>query len=385
MKKVFALMNWGIFGLRSYWYIIQLLEILRGKDVDSSFMLTLIWALAAYVVPCLFWIPQLNGKREMFCVYEIVIGGSFFVYLIMDTGQISNFYLIPMLSIGYLLSRKVIVVVLISLLLPFAGTLFADIPFWTAAGRVSDTLLFFCIGLWAGFIGNAYRTNNLLMSEIEKQNRLLTQYSSQIERMTLLEERNRMSKELHDSLGHSYISFIMGLDAAIALLDNRPLLAREKLLRLRDLTEQNIHEMRELVHIMGDQEEGTISDQIDALANNFHEYTGTRVALQVSGPEQLLSATTRQSIIRIVQESLTNAVKHGNATQINIAIHYQPSRIRVTIHDNGKGMKEIKYGFGLTTMKKRIDDLDGQWQIESSPSTGTEIKCCLPIRGEKLA
>ena len=105
--------------------------------------------------------------------------------------------------------------------------------------------------MWASFVANAYDQKNKLAAEVEHQNKLLTHYSAEIEKMTLLEERNRMSKELHDTLGHSFISLILSLDASIALMDSKPAEAKDRLIRLRTLAEKNLDEMRNIVHEMG--------------------------------------------------------------------------------------------------------------------------------------
>ncbi len=370
-------MNWGIFGLRSYWYIIQVLELLREQGDSLTHVLIILWALAAYLIPCIFWIPQIREKREAFCISETVIGGSLLVYLLISTGETTYFYFIPALSIGYMISRKVFWIAPVVLLLPYASTLSGELSFWKATGLISDLVLFLAIGFWIGFIGNAYRTNSMLMIEIDKKNKLLTQYALQIERLTLLEERNRMSKELHDTLGHSYISLVMGLDAAIALLDKNPQGARDKLLRLRDLTESNVDEMRKLVHASGEDE--MLMDQIVELIESFKEFTGTEVELRIDGTEQVLSSPVRQTLLRIVQEAFTNAVKHGGATTITLEFHFSSDQVNMTIRDNGKGAAKIKEGFGLTTMRNRLQPFQGQLQVLSSPSNGTQLLVTIPI------
>lgn len=385
MKKVYYLMDWGIFGLRSYWYIVYLLQLLRNEQFDASIVLTAIWVAAAYVVPCMFWVPRLVANKELFCLSEAAIGGSLYVYLLTLTGEGTNFFLIPVLTVGYLLPRKMLILSPILLSLPFVSSALGGIPFRDVAGLVADELLFFGMGLWVGFIADAYRKNNELIREIEKQNRLLTQYAKQIERMTLLEERNRMSKDLHDTLGHSYISFIMGLDAAILMMDNKPGAAKEKLLRLRDLTESNLDEMRNLVHAMGEQEEETFLEQLHKLIQSFEEYTGTAIELQISGSEEEIGTRVRQTLIRVIQESFTNAVKHGKASEIRVRMNYSPNDVSITIHDNGLANKQIVFGFGLASMKDRVEQLAGRFQIASVRPQGTEVKCQLPIRGEQIS
>lgn len=385
MKKIVYLMDWGIFGLRSYWYIVYLLQMIRTEESDISFMLTLLWFLAAWFIPYLFWVPQRKAKEEWFCLTEGVLGGIYSVYLVVLTGETTNFFLIPLLSIGYLISRKIAWLAPVLLLLPYLGSLFQAITFKQASGSVADGLLFFGIGLWVNVIAQAYRRNSQLMKEIETQNKLLTQYAEQIEKITLLEERNRMSKELHDTLGHSYISFILGLDAALALLDKHPHIAKKKLQRLRDLTEQNIDQMRNVVHQMDADEEADLTEQVSHLIESFREYTGTDIQFMQSGSEQGVSNQVRQTVVRMIQEAFTNAVKHGKATQIECKMEYTEHSLRVYIADNGVGIKDITFGFGLTSMKQRIDNLNGQLHVRPSSASGIELFCDIPLKGESYA
>jgi signal transduction histidine kinase len=202
--------------------------------------------------------------------------------------------------------------------------------------------------------------------------------------MTLLEERSRMSKEMHDTLGHSFISLIMSLDAAIALLDKNPNLAKEKLISIRGLTEQNLDEMRDIVHKMGEEENISLVNHAERLVSNFQEYTGTVIRLTLNGTERTLRFDVRQSIIRVIQESFTNALKHGKATEIELNLHFSPSTLRVSIRNDGKPLRKIEYGFGLTTMKNRIEMLGGTFSISALAVTGAEVRCEIPLKGDKL-
>ncbi|GFN32972.1 hypothetical protein PCURB6_32320 [Paenibacillus curdlanolyticus] len=252
-----------------------------------------------------------------------------------------------------------------------------------ALGSSSDNILFSFIGIWVNYIAKAYHEKNKLAKEIDEQNKLLTQYAAEIERMTLLEERNRMSKEMHDTLGHSFISLIMSLDAAIALLDKNPDLAKDKLIRIRGLTEQNLDKMRDIVHQMGEEENLSLVDHVERLINSFREYTGTAIRFTLNGADRVLRFDVQQSIIRVIQESFTNALKHGKATEIELDLHFYPSTLQVSIRNNGRPLGKIEHGFGLTTMKNRIEMLGGTFSISTLAVTGVEVRCEIPLKGDK--
>lgn len=385
MKKVFYIMDWGIFGLRSYNYILLLFHILMGNEYSPRLLVNIVWLLAALIFPILFWLPQQRMNKEWFISLELLLGGSYYIKSFMQADQLGSVdYLIPSLTIGYLLTRRTAWSMPILLLLPFISMAFGKVTWELALGSSSDNLLFSVIGIWVNFIARAYHEKNKLAKEIDEQNKLLTQYAAEIERMTLLEERNRMSKEMHDTLGHSFISLIMSLDAAISLLDKNPNLAKEKLSSIRGLTEKNLDEMRDIVHKMGEEENISLVDQIERLVNNFREYTGTAIRLTLDGTERPLHFDARQSIIRVIQESFTNALKHGKATEIELNLHFSPSTLRVSIRNNGKPMGKIEHGFGLTTMKNRIEMLRGTFSIFALAVIGVEVRCEIPLKGDTL-
>ena len=385
MKKVFYFMDWGIFGLRSYNYILLILHILMENEYSPQLRVNVVWLLAALIVPILFWFPQRRMNKEWFILLELLLGGSYYIKSFMQADVLGSVdYLIPSLAIGYLLTRQTAWTMPVLLLLPFASMLFGKVTWELALGSSTDNLLFSFIGIWVSFIASAYHEKNTLAKEIDEQNKLLTQYAAEIERMTLLEERNRMSKELHDTLGHSFISLIMSLDAAIALLDKKPTLAKEKLISLRGLTEQNLDEMRDIVHKIGEEEDISLVNQAERLINNFREYTGTVIRLTLKGTERTIRFDARQSIIRVIQESFTNALKHGKASEIELELHFSASTLCVVIQNNGKPLNKIEYGFGLTTMKNRIEMLGGTFSISTLAITGAEIRCEIPLKGDKL-
>ncbi|MBB6637603.1 sensor histidine kinase [Cohnella thailandensis] len=385
MRKVIYLMDWGIFGLRSYNYILLLFHILMGNEYSPRLFVNVVWLLAALLIPMLFWFPQLRMNKEGFILLELLLGGSYYIKSFMQADQLGSVdYLIPSLTIGYLLTRKTAWTLPVLLLMPFISMLFGEVTWDLALGSSSDNFLFCFIGIWVNFIAKAYHEKNKLAKEIDEQNKLLTQYAAEIERMTLLEERSRMSKEMHDTLGHSFISLIMSLDAAIALLDKNPSLAKEKLIGIRGLTEQNLDEMRDIVHKMGEEETISLVDRVERLVKDFREYTGTIIRLTLNGTERPLRFDVRQSIIRVIQESFTNALKHGKATEIELNLRFSPSTLRVSIQNNGKPLGEIEHGFGLATMKNRMEMLGGTFAISALAVTGVEVRCEIPLKGDAL-
>lgn len=192
-----------------------------------------------------------------------------------------------------------------------------------------------------------------------------------------------MSKELHDTLGHSFISLILSLDASIALMDSKPAEAKDRLTRLRTLAENNLDEMRNIVHEMGEEEESSLIRQVESLVVRFREHTGTVLTLSLPETERSIRFEVRQAVLRVIQESLTNALKHGKASQLHLELKFSESDLQLSVRNNGNPIDKLNYGFGLTTMKQRVERLGGHLQLSSGEGTPavTEVRCEIPLKG----
>jgi len=377
-------MDWGIFALRLYHYILLLSQALAVSEFSIRTLLNVIWLGAALVVPLLFWFPGRRMNKVWFCILELLLGGSYYVHSVIDPDLTSKAdYLLPSLTMGYLLTKQTLWIIPVVVFIPFSFQSYLRLSWEQALSIGADNLLFCFIGMWASLVANAYDQKNKLVAEVEHQNKLLTHYSAEIEKMTLLEERNRMSKELHDTLGHSFISLILSLDASIALMDSKPAEAKDRLIRLRALAEKNLDDMRNVVHEMGEEEESSLIRQVESLAARFREHTGMPLTVSLPGTERSIRFEVRQTILRVIQESFTNAIKHGKASQLDLELKFSESDLQLSVRNNGNPIDKLNYGFGLTTMKQRVERLGGRLQLSSGEGTPavTEVRCEIPLKG----
>lgn len=384
MKKILSFMDWGIFALRSYHYLLLLFQLLTEDEPSNSTWLNAIWLIAAFIVPLIFWFPQRRMNKSWFCILELLLGSSYYVNTVFHPDLASKAdYLLPSLTMGYLWTKHTLWVIPVAALIPFTFQSHLRLSWEQTLGIGTDNLLFCFIGIWASSVANAYYQKNELVAEVEQQNKLLTHYAAEIENMTVLKERNRMSKELHDTLGHSFISLIMSLDASIALLDHNTAEVKDRLIRLRALAENNLNEMRSIVHEIGDEGELNLIQQIDSLVASFREHTGTDVTLSLIGTEPTMPFEVRQTILRVTQESFTNALKHGKASQLHLELRFSKSNVEFFIRNNGKPFDKLEYGFGLTTMKQRVEKLGGNLSLSSGTGTATltEVRSEIPLKG----
>ena len=229
---------------------------------------------------------------------------------------------------------------------------------------------------------------NAVLSERESRDKLtaanekLRKYALKIENQATLEERNRIAREIHDSLGHSLTALNLQLETGTKLLNSNPEKAKDFLIRAKELGSQALQDVRESVSKMRSNplQEQSLETSIDMLIQNFHHSTNIQPNYQInlfySIPRDISTA-----IYRIIQESLTNISKYAEATEVNLEITTAATNLYLMIEDNGKGfdVTQNTTGFGLQSMRDRTLALDGNFYIESLPGKGTKIMVDIPL------
>jgi signal transduction histidine kinase len=371
---------------RIVWFVFHLLVLFLVLASESYFWLLMPLFFAAFLI------PQWSGIRvdsfgvKNYPLLELIFSGIFLIVGCYFSGEYSSFLAYPALCAGiYSQPGK-------KRWFLWAG--FAIVPFFAvlAVGLsqlgmgVIDGLFFFGIGIAVAKVLEAEKKTQMLLDENRKQNQLLEEYAKQIEKITLLEERNRLAKDLHDTIGHTYTSVIMGLDATSYLIGTAPDKAKEQVELLSNVMRKSLGEVRSHIHqISPSGERENLSSQLKRIATEFALHTKIDIDFQQSGTqEKNISAQGILTFIRILQESLTNAVRHGQATTILITLKEEEAYVNLTIKDNGIGMSNIKFGFGLNGMKERLASLHGGLKIESKENVGTVVSCFLPVGIDRL-
>ena len=240
---------------------------------------------------------------------------------------------------------------------------------------------YFGLAYVMGFAFHLLIVNHRQNETIRKQNAVLEQYMSQIERITLAEERNRMSRELHDTVGHAYTSIIMGMETLRSELTTQT--GMQRLDSLLELGRKSIEEVRGYLHQMDtSQQMFTLVQSLQKLGDEFQEHAQVDVSLRTFGEELPLSRQAKMAFIRCLQESLTNAVRHGMATEIIVTLQFEQQYTRLEVQDNGRGMEDWREGFGMNAMKERAINLQGQVSVYTKPGEGTLVACTLPRQAE---
>ncbi|MEC2715488.1 histidine kinase, partial [Bacillus cereus] len=186
--------------------------------------------------------------------------------------------------------------------------------------------LAFAMGSFFRLLAINYRQSEI----IRNQKHVLEQYVSQVERITLLEERDRLSKDLHDTMGHSYTSIIMGMETLRMELKSKE--GEQQLDSLLQLARNSMEEVRLYLHQLDlSQESLPLATTLQQLTEEFKKHAKVNVRTRIIGEEYMVSKQSKMTLYRSLQESLTNAVRHGHSTEIIVSLHFEPQQIRLDV------------------------------------------------------
>ncbi len=240
---------------------------------------------------------------------------------------------------------------------------------------------------------------NALLAERQSRQKLaianerLRQYALRIEDQATLQERNRIAREIHDSLGHSLTAQSIQLENALLFLQSNVDKAQTFLQDAKRLGKDALQEVRQSIATLrsNPMQGQSLEDAIASLVKDFHRITGIEPEYKINLLSIVPDSTIRRSlplsaeistaIYRITKEALTNIYKHSEATQVKIRLISDTEAIYLLIEDNGKGFHPdyTTTGFGLQGMQERTVALGGQFNITSQPEAGCRVTAYIPL------
>ncbi len=227
-----------------------------------------------------------------------------------------------------------------------------------------------------------------LLDELKIKNQQLQEYAQQVETLAVVEERNRLSREMHDTLGHHLTSSAVQLEAAQRLLPGQSERAAAILGEIRSEIRQALAELRQTVGRLREPVE-TELDLVLALqrmVERFQSASGLQVRLELPNEPCSMSPAQRLALYRAAQEGLTNIQRHSQATDACLRLTCTPEEIRLELQDNGQGLPVdglgAPSGFGLRGLAERAAALGGKASLENAPGggpgRGAVLSVCLP-------
>ncbi len=263
---------------------------------------------------------------------------------------------------------------------------------WAANGWSADSLwvlgtimvisLVFSIGFgtWISRIIDQSRERAELIVELEAAR---SELGAERHAQGVMAERERMAREIHDTLAQGFTSVIMLAQSAQAQLSRSPLVTAQRLTSIEEVARENLAEARALVAAFAPVglEGSTLVDAVARLTDRFAAETGLSVALDLPGGAALtgLSRDREVVLLRAVQESLTNVRRHARATSVRVRVWLSGDDAQVEVTDDGVGFGAASVaGFGLTGMRHRVSDAGGSVDVASTPGHGTRVLVRLP-------
>ncbi|MGI8648818.1 MAG: sensor histidine kinase [Rubrobacter sp.] len=206
-------------------------------------------------------------------------------------------------------------------------------------------------------------------------------------RAGMLSERDRLAKEIHDTLAQGFISIVTHLEASE---ESTPEEARRHIEQAKRTSRENLVEARRLVAALRPEilEGSSLPDALFRLCSSWSEASGVPARFELTGEESQLSQDTQVALLRAAQEALSNARRHSGATEVNVTLSYADDLILLDVQDDGRGFDPSDCertgdgGFGLRAMRERIESLGGELSVESKSGSGTTIALKMPIVAE---
>jgi signal transduction histidine kinase len=219
-------------------------------------------------------------------------------------------------------------------------------------------------------------------SELEAAHERLRRHTATVEQLAISRERNRLARDLHDTLAHSLSALTVHLQALRTLLANDPEAAEEAVDELSVLARRGLEDSRRAIQALrsGPVEtlglDGALRDTLQA----FQARTGVQTRLSIAGDESDLTAEEAQALFRIAEEALSNVERHASARQVTVRLARGVDRIDLVIHDDGVGFDPTTvnvHHYGLTGMQERAAMIGASLEVSSHPGGGSEVWCTL--------
>lgn len=344
LTAIFALLHWHSYRWVKkrviLYFVLQGLITFILANVMSGFLVLIIIGLYAFLIG---QIIGMADRRKTFLILYLLLLLSITVLYHIHKGEYLHFL--------------VIAVPIMIVIITYAATFFAQVDEKTKAQLTLERL------------------------ELAHQ---------QVEQLTLQNERQRMARDLHDTLAQGLVSLNMQLDAIHVHL------AKDNTERAKEIVQQSMNRVKSTLadarsaidDLRSKSEEiGFLKERITSLMDHFQESTGMACFLDYR-LDQVPDVRTAENCYYIIGECIANAVKHAEAETISVSIWDDDKRrLHLTVKDNGKGFdvekgKKKRGHYGLLGIEERVRAMKGQFNIKSTTSKGTQIDITVPIQGE---
>ncbi len=217
------------------------------------------------------------------------------------------------------------------------------------------------------------------ISQLSTANIGFQSYVKTLEFQVLMNERKRVSREIHDTVGYALTNIIMMMEAAMRLPDKENKKKKELFALTRSQAQKGLSETRAALRQLRSEKIVQVEGigMIEELIASFRKATGIEIQVEYGNFTGFTNDRIYAIIFRIIQEGMTNAFRHGMATKIRISFWNTASLLHITIHDNGIGAEKVVEGIGIAGMKERLEGIGGTLAVQSA-ADGFKILASIP-------
>jgi signal transduction histidine kinase len=255
-----------------------------------------------------------------------------------------------------------------------------DILAWDFfSGALMRIALLYLVPLIVSILAQRERRQH---AELEAAHQRLRRYAATVEQLAVSRERNRLARDLHDTLAHSLAALSVQLEALRTLLTHDPAAAQDAVGGISSLARQGLEESRQVIQALRTDPLKTLGlvGALRSTLQDFQARTGVQADLSVAGRESALTDEEAQALFRITEESLTNVERHAAAQQVTVRLAFGNDRIDLVIQDDGVGFDPAAVDpdrYGLTGMQERAAMIGATLKVHSRPGGGARIWCSL--------
>jgi signal transduction histidine kinase len=224
-------------------------------------------------------------------------------------------------------------------------------------------ILILVIATFAQHTKEEKEKKDILYRELLDTHRQLKEYTDELNRLSVIEERNRIARDIHDTLGHNMTALIMQLQMADHYAMSDVGKSSQMINNSLNTAKESLSKIREVVETLRGKETSP-EIAIKTLVEEFSEKTGAEIELNIEG-EISKNYGVNSAIYHILQEGMTNAIRHGNASKIWINLTYSNDNIKFNIKDKGQGALVLIEGFGLKGIRERAESFGGNVEFKS--------------------
>ncbi|WP_346935482.1 sensor histidine kinase [Clostridium sp.] len=327
-------------------------------------------------------------EKERNVILSIIIELAVIPLAQLNFGGTIIFYLIGV-SIDLFAFKNNIVKYGIGLIILFIGI------YPKFSGPIEDGIInFVLLGLFfilLSYISRLYSTkveaqqlyDKLRVSDekLIEANKELEGYVESIEELTLLKERNRISREIHDSVGHTLSTALIQLSAMEAIAEKENSSMKDMVGNLRAFISESFQDVKRAVRELKPDEYDNYQGilRLQEVCKNFERMSGVEVKVIISKSDWNLSTKQINHLYRMTQEVLSNSLKHGKATMVKVIMNFAEDEFVISFNDNGVGTdKIVESGLGLRSIRERAEEIDGLVDMKSSGGNGFFVKVIVP-------